>query len=392
MSAVIHGYTRTANILLRAGADLHERNKKEGTCLEIASKKGFHPIARSLLLHGANVNADGIFYRNALHAASAHDKAEIVELLLQHGASVNGNQVLLHDTIEETAIFEPFDISGVVDMGNTFLSLNDHMPLSHRRNQSAIPNVDVGPPAAPGAGDATPKLSKKPHIYQSSEQHSQKFNINNGLARENPTNNALRTPQDEEVLGARLLESLKVAPSRAPDRFTSELEITSLNIPVDVSPKTTNTDHLISDDGSALPANESQANSSNLPLPPLSPPPASGPSVPQTLPSISNLINKLDNVRGGPSIRTLPNRPTASPNSSADREYTDSHNPRFVHSSLPRLASPETAISTGDSPPREETQKSDTPFSVVQPLSNESFACTHPDCTAEPFRTQYLLK
>ena len=110
MSAVIHGHATVVEFLLGAGADPTESSRDQGTCLEIASRKGFHLIVESLLLFGVDANAVGIHYRNALHAASAWNQAETVEVLLRHGAFVNGDQMNLDDFSQATAAQESFQL------------------------------------------------------------------------------------------------------------------------------------------------------------------------------------------------------------------------------------------------------------------------------------------
>ncbi len=180
MSAVIHGHARVVEILLRAGADLNESSRDQGTCLEIASRKGFHSIVESLLLFGVDANAVGIHYRNALHAASAWNQAEIVEVLLRHGASVNGVQVNLDDFSHATAAQESFQLDKQTrtadipqdaltsyllppqqqEQHENFAASAFPQPMSHSRNQSALPTMGVDPFPAPYAGPSDSALMK----------------------------------------------------------------------------------------------------------------------------------------------------------------------------------------------------------------------------------------
>ncbi|KAJ7843984.1 ankyrin repeat-containing domain protein [Mycena olivaceomarginata] len=75
--------------LLEYGAEVNAHGGYYGNALQAASYEGDIEIVRLLLQHGAEVNAQGGQYGNALQAASYKGDIEIVRLLLQHGAEVN---------------------------------------------------------------------------------------------------------------------------------------------------------------------------------------------------------------------------------------------------------------------------------------------------------------
>lgn len=77
-------------ILLASGADVNLQGGWYGRSLQAAAARGHEKVARCLIAHGAEVNAqveDG--YGNALQAASAMGHEGIVKLLLKAGANVN---------------------------------------------------------------------------------------------------------------------------------------------------------------------------------------------------------------------------------------------------------------------------------------------------------------
>ncbi|KAL8911505.1 MAG: hypothetical protein Q9172_007660 [Xanthocarpia lactea] len=245
MSAVIHGHARVVEILLRAGADPNESSRDQGTCLEIASRKGYHLIVESLLLFGVDANAVGIHYRNALHAASAWNQAEIVEVLLRHVASVNGDQMNFDDFSQATAAQESFQLDKQTctadipqnaltsyllppqqqDQDENFAASAFPQPISHSRNQSGLPTTGVDP-------------LKRNRIFTSS---------------------------DKEVLGATLPETLRTAPSRLPFSLAEAMA-------QDVDIIHNHLEHLDSSSPeapkgrTASPANTADASSSSPPL------------------------------------------------------------------------------------------------------------------------------
>ncbi|KAJ7814264.1 ankyrin repeat-containing domain protein [Mycena olivaceomarginata] len=90
--------------LLEKGADVNAQGEKYGNALYAASDGGHTEIVRALLEKGADVNAQGGWYGNAvqvllsgehtgivraLYAASSGGHAEIVRALLEKGADVN---------------------------------------------------------------------------------------------------------------------------------------------------------------------------------------------------------------------------------------------------------------------------------------------------------------
>jgi hypothetical protein len=76
-------------LLLKKGADVNAQGGSYGNALQAASYRGNEPIVKLLLEKGANVNAHGGMYSNALYAASSEGHEPVVELLLKEGAEVN---------------------------------------------------------------------------------------------------------------------------------------------------------------------------------------------------------------------------------------------------------------------------------------------------------------
>jgi len=74
--------------LIIFGADVNAQGGRYGNALQVASESGNKEIVQLLLDRGADVNAQGGMYGNALQAASLDSNKEIVQLLLDRGADV----------------------------------------------------------------------------------------------------------------------------------------------------------------------------------------------------------------------------------------------------------------------------------------------------------------
>ncbi len=88
----LHGYQKLITLVLaEGGADVNAQGGDFGNALQAASARGDAEIVQQLLEHGADVNAQGGHFGNALQAASAEGHAEIVQQLLKHGAKTGRN-------------------------------------------------------------------------------------------------------------------------------------------------------------------------------------------------------------------------------------------------------------------------------------------------------------
>jgi ankyrin repeat protein len=94
LGSILIKHSRAGNIgvvqlLLDKGADVNAQGGDYGNALQAASAGGHKEIVQLLLDKGADVNAQGGYYNNALQAASAGGHKEIVQLLLDKGADIN---------------------------------------------------------------------------------------------------------------------------------------------------------------------------------------------------------------------------------------------------------------------------------------------------------------
>jgi FOG: Ankyrin repeat len=89
--AVFFGHAETVDALLAAGAEVSapSRETMKLTPLASALAAGHNQIARTLIDHGAHVNAKGASDVTPLHTAAARGNIEAATFLLEHGADIN---------------------------------------------------------------------------------------------------------------------------------------------------------------------------------------------------------------------------------------------------------------------------------------------------------------
>lgn len=83
------GLLMPARDLIGNGADINAQGGFYGNALQAASSKGHQYIVKLLIDNGADLNTQGGFYSNALRAASSEGYQEIVKLLIDNGADIN---------------------------------------------------------------------------------------------------------------------------------------------------------------------------------------------------------------------------------------------------------------------------------------------------------------
>jgi hypothetical protein len=87
--ASFFGLIDPARTLLQLGADINAQGGCYGNALQAAAAWGSEMVVRSLLNSGADINAQGGDYGNALRAAAALGNEMMVRLLLDSGADIN---------------------------------------------------------------------------------------------------------------------------------------------------------------------------------------------------------------------------------------------------------------------------------------------------------------
>ncbi|KAG9640651.1 hypothetical protein KCU64_g12876, partial [Aureobasidium melanogenum] len=80
------GHDKIVQMLLDSGADVNAQGGEYGNALQAASAGGHEKMVQMLLDRGADANAQGGDYGNALQAASGEGHRKIVQMLLDRGA------------------------------------------------------------------------------------------------------------------------------------------------------------------------------------------------------------------------------------------------------------------------------------------------------------------
>lgn len=75
--------------LIQNGADINAQGRYYGNALQAASQAGYQKLVTTLIQHDANINMQGGYYGSALQAAAQAGHREVVEILIQNGADVN---------------------------------------------------------------------------------------------------------------------------------------------------------------------------------------------------------------------------------------------------------------------------------------------------------------
>lgn len=87
--ASLEGLYYSVRTLLHQGADVNAQGGYYDNALQAASSEGYEHFVQVLLDNGADVNAQGGHYSNALQAASIKRYEKVVQMLLKNGADVN---------------------------------------------------------------------------------------------------------------------------------------------------------------------------------------------------------------------------------------------------------------------------------------------------------------
>lgn len=84
---------KVVKILLTKGANINAQGGKYGNALQAASYIGNDRVVKLLLEEGADVNCQGGFYRSAINAASAGSHSGVMQILRDHQVNIARNNV-----------------------------------------------------------------------------------------------------------------------------------------------------------------------------------------------------------------------------------------------------------------------------------------------------------
>ncbi|KAI9685964.1 MAG: hypothetical protein M1822_003947 [Bathelium mastoideum] len=102
-----NGYQRLVGILLSGqGADVNAQGGRYGNALQAASYQGSQEVVKMLLDAKADVNAQGGHYGNALQAASYQGRQEAVKMLLDAKADVNAQGGIYGNALQAATVKE----------------------------------------------------------------------------------------------------------------------------------------------------------------------------------------------------------------------------------------------------------------------------------------------
>ncbi|KAJ7799349.1 ankyrin repeat-containing domain protein [Mycena olivaceomarginata] len=90
--AAYYGHQKICQLLLNKGADVNAQGRIYGNALQAAACQGHDKIVQVFLDKGADVNAQGGHFGNALQAAASGGHDKIVQVLLDKGADVNAQE------------------------------------------------------------------------------------------------------------------------------------------------------------------------------------------------------------------------------------------------------------------------------------------------------------
>ncbi|RYN52528.1 hypothetical protein AA0117_g13366, partial [Alternaria alternata] len=103
--AALLGFSTVTRLLLDAGAEVNAQGGRYSNALQAASARGHEQVVKTLLNAGAEVNAQGGRYGNALQAASIFGHEQVVKTLLNAGADVNAQGGRYGNALQAASIF-----------------------------------------------------------------------------------------------------------------------------------------------------------------------------------------------------------------------------------------------------------------------------------------------
>jgi ankyrin repeat protein len=132
--ASLQGHGAVVKMLLDAGADMNAQGAKYGNALQAAARFNEEEVVEILLDAGADVRVQGGKYGNALQAASVspNSREAVVKMLLDAGADVNVRSGYYGNTFHAAAF------SGHLEVLNLLMSKHSTIPLHDHHGRSLL--------------------------------------------------------------------------------------------------------------------------------------------------------------------------------------------------------------------------------------------------------------
>ncbi|KAI1533400.1 fibronectin type 3 and ankyrin repeat domain protein 1, partial [Pyrenophora tritici-repentis] len=123
--AAMLGFSTITRLLLDAGADVNAQGGRYGNALQAASDGGHEQVVKTLLDAGADVNAQGGYFGNALQAASFRGHKQVVKMLLDAGADVNAQGGEYGNALQAASYFGESAVLKLLVLKHDFTQLQD---------------------------------------------------------------------------------------------------------------------------------------------------------------------------------------------------------------------------------------------------------------------------
>ncbi|KAG7415831.1 Vegetative incompatibility protein HET-E-1 [Fusarium oxysporum f. sp. rapae] len=139
--ACLGGLSRAVRDLATRGADVNARGGEYGNALQAASYKGNLEVVQLLLDKGADVNAEGGKYGNALQAASFNGKLEVVQPLLDKGADINARGGLYVNSLYAASYEGHREVVQLLKLNGAMTMSRKRFSLTNIRERTKFPRL-----------------------------------------------------------------------------------------------------------------------------------------------------------------------------------------------------------------------------------------------------------
>ncbi|EWZ78238.1 hypothetical protein FOXG_14292 [Fusarium oxysporum f. sp. lycopersici 4287] len=139
--ACLAGLAGAARDLTTEGADVNAQGGKYGNALQAASFQGNPEIVQLLLDKGADVNAQGGYLGNALQAASYEGNLEVVQLLLDKGADVNAQGGQYGNALQAASFDGNLEVVQLLNLNGAKIMSRKRSSSTDLRERTKLPRL-----------------------------------------------------------------------------------------------------------------------------------------------------------------------------------------------------------------------------------------------------------